>query len=62
MRDSLVDEAGHPAECDEDCPRDGDNHGWGFPFYRLGAEAQRDEPADEGVEESDVEDFEEEID
>lgn len=62
MRNPLVDEAGHPAECDEDCPRNGDGHGRGFPLDRLCAEAQRDEPADEGVEESDVEDFEEEID
>lgn len=62
MRNPLVDDVGHPAECDEDCPRNGDDHWWGLPFDRLRAEAQRDEPADEGVEESDVEHFEEEID
>lgn len=62
MSNALVDDAGHPTERDESSPYNRGDHGGSVPFYGLGAEAEHNDPANEGVKKSGVEDFENEVD
>ncbi|EEY19282.1 predicted protein [Verticillium alfalfae VaMs.102] len=60
--DARVDGGQGPDEGDEARPGDGHEHGRRGPVHHLGAEAEWDDPGDEGVEEGRLEDLEDEVD
>lgn len=61
MSNTLVDDAGHPAERDKGGPYDGGDHGRGIPLDRLSTEAERDDPADERMKKCRVKDLEDKV-
>lgn len=60
--DPVVDGYEDPAEGDHGSPRDGDQHWWRVPEHVLRPEAERDDPGDEWVEETCLEDLNQEVD